>query len=169
MRPAFDQSNDLIRMPAHQKAACTNDLYFSGYTPSGEETTDCVPDYNEVFKITLNHSLHDRRVVDRWPCHGPCTWPDEAMRAVMADYIDLLGDIGERFLQALSYGLRLKSTESLSKLTSDRWHHMRVNRYPLHRAVDEGRTGAAGIRPHTDHGSYVRAMFITTRRKTSAS
>lgn len=99
----------------------------AGYIASGEEITGGVADYSEIFTVTKDLPLDDPRVVDKWPCHGPCPWPHLEMRNRMKDYMDYLGESGEKLLRLTEYGLGVPQG-ALTKMTQDGWHHMRVLR-----------------------------------------
>ncbi len=63
-----------------------------------------------------------------------------------------LGAIGEKLLRLVALGLDLPGIDTLTSLTGDGWHHMRVLRFP---AASE-RT-SRGIGAHTDYGMLVIA------------
>jgi isopenicillin N synthase-like dioxygenase len=134
---AFTASKAFFNKPHAEKAACIDSQSYAGYIASGEEITDGVADYSEIFTVTKDLDLAEPRVQKKWPCHGPTPWPDIAMKAPMAKYMDQLGQAGERLLQLIECGLGVEPS-SLTKYTEDGWHHMRVLRYgleilPLHR------------------------------------
>lgn len=45
-------SKRFFAMPPTQKAACVDDQSYAGYIASGEEITDGVADYSEIFTVT---------------------------------------------------------------------------------------------------------------------
>src|SRR5438105_9688659 len=91
---AFEASHRFFRLPFEQKARCVSDLTYSGYIASGEEITAGENDYSEIFTVTPDFPLHDRRVQAQWPCHGPAPWPDEDYRLRMQTFMLVLGEIG---------------------------------------------------------------------------
>jgi isopenicillin N synthase-like dioxygenase len=127
---AFTASKAFFNKPHAEKVACIDSQSYAGYIASGEEITDGVADYSEIFTVTKDLDLAEARVQRKWPCHGPTPWPDITMKAPMAKYMDQLGQAGERLLQLIEYGLGLKHS-SLTKYTEDGWHHMRILRYVL--------------------------------------
>lgn len=113
--------------PQGDKHACVDARSYAGYIASGEEITDGVADYSEIFTVTKDLPPRDRRVAGRWPCHGPCPWPDRDMKAVVGRYMADLGASGEKILRLIELGLGVP-TGSLTRYTNDGWHHMRVLR-----------------------------------------
>jgi len=124
---AMAASRAFFDRPAAQKQACVDDQSYAGYIASGEEITDGVADYAETFTITKDLPANEPRVQARWPCHGPCPWPDTAMRDTMNAYTDRLGADAEKLLRLTELGLGAPEG-SLTKYTSDGWHHTRVLR-----------------------------------------
>lgn len=100
---------------------------YSGYIASGEELTAGVADYSEVFTVTKDLDPTRAEVQERWPCHGPCPWPDTNMKQAMQQLMDTMGDSGEILLQLVQLGLGLPAN-SLTNYTADGWHHMRILR-----------------------------------------
>jgi len=111
-----------------EKHACVNDSSFCGYVASGEEITSGVADYSEIFTVSKNLQPDDHRVVAKWPCHGPCPWPDRSMERCIMDYMSELGSSGEKLIQMIELGLDVPPG-SLAKYTQDGFNHMRVLRY----------------------------------------
>lgn len=111
-----------------QKAACVDSQSYAGYIASGEEITDGIADYSEIFTVTKDLALDDVRVLDKWPCHGPTPWPDVEFRNPIKEYMTYLGKSGEKLLDLLELGLNVPKG-SLSNLTEDGWHHLRVLRF----------------------------------------
>ncbi|KAL7921821.1 hypothetical protein ACQKWADRAFT_321155 [Trichoderma austrokoningii] len=139
-----------------QKQACVDDMSYSGYIASGEEITDGVADYSEIFTVTKDLPHTDQRVAQGWPCHGPCPWPDQSMKKAMNGYMADLAVSGEKLLQLIEIGLDVP-TGSLTRYTDDGWHHMRVLRFPQKdRTNGKGKKGR-GIGSHTDYGLLVIA------------
>ena len=149
---AFEASRRFFRMPLESKSKCISDLTYTGYIASGEELTAGENDYSEIFTVTPDIPLSDPRVRDKWPCHGPAPWPDEDYRHSMKAFMDELGTIGERLLQLTALGLGLRDMNTLTRLTRDGWHHMRVLRFPT-----VSSKSARGIGAHTDYGLLVIA------------
>ncbi|POR33302.1 2-oxoglutarate-dependent ethylene/succinate-forming enzyme [Tolypocladium paradoxum] len=149
-------SRRFFARPQGDKQACVDARSYAGYVASGEEMTDGVADYSEIFTVTKDLSPRDRRVARRWPCHGPCPWPDKDMKAVVGRYMADLGASGEKILRLIELGLGVP-TGSLTKHTNDGWHHMRALRFPpRHRTNGKGKDGR-GIGSHTDYGMLVLA------------
>src|SRR6266536_712582 len=149
---AVEASKRFFRLPMEVKARHVSDLTYSGYIASGEEVTAGEADYSEIFTVCKDVAVNDPRVQQRWPCHGPTPWPDlvyqQRMQALMAQ----LGSIGEKLLRLVALGLDLANIDTLTKLTNDGWHHMRVLRFP---ALSE--QTSRGIGAHTDYGLLVIA------------
>lgn len=120
-------SRRFFSRPYAQKQACVDDMSYSGYIASGEEITDGVADYSEIFTVTKDLPHADQRVAQGWPCHGPCPWPDQSMKNAMNSYMDDLAISGEKLLQLIEMGLDVP-TGSLTRYTDDGWHHMRILR-----------------------------------------
>ena len=176
MDEVFAASKGFFRKPHSEKAACVDSQSYSGYIASAEEITDGIPDYSEIFTVTKDLDLSETRVKNHWPCHGPCPWPDLEMKDPMEQYMKYLGQSGEKLLQLIECGLGIPPG-SLTKYTSDGWHHMRILRYVYHSsnsaafeletdklcrfpAVNntngKGKEGR-GIGSHTDYGLLVIA------------
>jgi isopenicillin N synthase-like dioxygenase len=124
---AFTASKRFFAKPPSEKAACVDTQSYSGYIASGEEITDGIADYSEIFTVTKDLPLDEPRVQAKWPCHGPCPWPDIDMRTATQSYMDSLGNSGETLLQLIEYGLGLDPS-TLTSLTKDGWHHLRALR-----------------------------------------
>lgn len=93
----------------------------------GKEITGGVAHYSETFTVNKDLPLEDLGVVDKWPCHGPCPWLHLDMRNRMNEYMDCLGESGEKLLRLTEDGLGVP-LGALTKMTQDGWHHMRVLR-----------------------------------------
>lgn len=124
---AFTASKRFFAMPPKQKAACVDSQSYAGYIASGEEITDGIADYSEIFTVTKDLPLEEPRVEAKWPCHGPCPWPDTDMRTPIQKYMESLGNSGETLLKMIEYGLDL-DPKTLTSLTEDGWHHLRILR-----------------------------------------
>ncbi|KAG6014507.1 hypothetical protein E4U54_005180 [Claviceps lovelessii] len=139
-----------------EKHACVNDSSFSGYVASGEEITAGIADYSEIFTVIKNLQPDDPRVLAKWPCHGPCPWPDKSMERCIMDYMSELGSNGEKLIQMVEIGLDIPPG-SLAKYTQDGFHHMRILRFPpRHQTNGKGKSGR-GIGAHRDYGLLVMA------------
>jgi isopenicillin N synthase-like dioxygenase len=149
---ALAASHRFFGMPLDFKSRHVSDLTYSGYIASGEEVTAGEADYSEIFTVCKDLPLDDRRVLAQWPCHGPVPWPDPNYRHHMKAFMDTLGSLGERLLQLVALGLGLPDPATLTALTRDGWHHMRVLRFPARSAHT-----ARGIGAHTDYGLLVIA------------
>ncbi|KAK1703538.1 hypothetical protein BDP67DRAFT_584577 [Colletotrichum lupini] len=78
------------------------------------------------------------------------------MKQPMTIYMDYLGESGEKLLQLAELGLNVPAG-SLTNLTQDGWHHMRILRFPpTHNTNGKGKAGR-GIGSHTDYGLLVIA------------
>lgn len=149
---AFAASRRFFALSMEEKAACISDLTYAGYIASGEEVTAGEADYSEIFTVCPDIPLRDPRVRAQWPCHGPVPWPDAAYAHSMRAFMGDLGDIGERLLKLTALGLGLPDLDTLTDLTRDGWHHMRVLRFPK-----KTEKTARGIGAHTDYGLLVIA------------
>lgn len=151
---AMAASRRFFAKPASEKAACIDSQTYAGYIASGEEITDGVADYSEIFTITKDLDLAEPRVRAKWPCHGPCPWPDIDMREPMLRYTDNLGLEGEKLLQLAELGLGV-APGSLTRYTQDGWHHTRVLRFPARDKTNGKGKEGRGIGSHTDYGLLV--------------
>ncbi|EAA28260.3 hypothetical protein GE21DRAFT_6094 [Neurospora crassa] len=149
-------SKRFFRKPAAEKAACVDSQSYAGYIASGEEVTDGIADYSEIFTITKDLDLEEPRVRAKWPCHGPCPWPDVEMKEPMMRYVDNLGLEGEKILQLAEFGLGV-APGTLTQYTRDGWHHTRVLRFPPRNATNGKGKEGRGIGSHTDYGLLVIA------------
>ncbi|KAK7982159.1 hypothetical protein PG996_009850 [Apiospora saccharicola] len=153
---AQEASREFFAQQPALKASCVDSQSYAGYIASGEEITDGVADYSEIFTVTKDLPLDDPRVVDKWPCHGPCPWPHLDMRNRMKEYMSYLGESGEKLLRLTEYGLGVPQG-ALTKMTQDGWHHMRVLRFPEHNKTNGKGKDGRGIGSHTDYGLLVIA------------
>ncbi|KAH7350224.1 2-oxoglutarate-dependent ethylene/succinate-forming enzyme [Plectosphaerella cucumerina] len=149
-------SREFFSKPYAQKAACVDSQSYSGYIASGEELTDGIADYSEIFTVTKDLDLDDARVRQKWPCHGRCPWPDAALRDPMKAYMDSLGQNGEKMLRLIEFGLNVPAGQ-LTDLTQDGWHHMRILRFPATNDTNGKGKEGRGIGSHTDYGLLVLA------------
>ncbi|KAK0722063.1 putative ethylene-forming enzyme [Lasiosphaeria miniovina] len=147
-------SRQFFRKQHSEKAVCVDSQSYAGYIASGEEVTDGIADYSEIFTITRDLDPSDPRVRAKWPCHGPCPWPDVDMKEPMVRYNESLGAEGERLLQLAELGLGV-SPGSLTRYTRDGWHHTRVLRFPPRNATNGKGKEGRGIGSHTDYGLLV--------------
>ncbi|KAI1856709.1 uncharacterized protein JN550_013676 [Neoarthrinium moseri] len=153
---AQQNSQEFFSRPHAEKAACVDSQSYSGYIASGEEITDGIADYSEIFTVTKDLELGDAKVKAQWPCHGRCPWPDAAMRDVMKEYMNELGNCGETMLRLLEYGLEIPEG-TLTQQTDDGWHHLRILRFPPHNKTNGKGKKGRGIGSHTDYGLLVIA------------
>ncbi|KAB5572761.1 2-oxoglutarate-dependent ethylene/succinate-forming enzyme [Coniochaeta sp. 2T2.1] len=152
---AFAASKRFFQLPYKEKANCVDDQSYAGYIASGEEITDGIADYSEIFTITKDLPLDDARVRARWPCHGPCPWAAKAkMDDPLKAYMDEVGRCGEVLLGLAEMGLGLQPG-SLTKYTADGWHHSRVLRFPARNNTNGKGKEGRGIGSHTDYGLLV--------------
>lgn len=149
---AFEASRKFFRMPLHLKQQCISDLTYGGYIACGEEITAGEFDYSEIFTICKDVPLDDPRVQQHWPCHGPMPWPSQYYQQTMKALTDELGLIGNKLLLLIALGLELDDINTLTRLTDDGWHHMRVLRFPASNTKQ-----TRGIGAHTDYGLLVIA------------
>ncbi|KAK4200335.1 putative 2-oxoglutarate-dependent ethylene/succinate [Triangularia verruculosa] len=143
-----------------EKAVCVDSQSYAGYIASGEEVTDGIADYSEIFTITKDFDMGNARVRAKWPCHGPVPWPDVEMREPMMRYKEELGREGARLVRLFEMGLGLEEGE-LGKWIGDDgkgpggWHHARVLRFPPRNATNGKGKEGRGIGSHTDYGLLV--------------
>ncbi|KAH7306032.1 hypothetical protein B0I35DRAFT_471540 [Stachybotrys elegans] len=155
-KEAYGASKAFFGKPHNEKAACIDSQSYAGYIASGEEITDGIADYSEIFTVTKDLPFTDARVQAKWPCHGPCPWPDGEMKEAIGNYIQWLGGEGEKLIRLIELGLEIPEG-SLSNYTRDGWHHCRVLRFPAtHLTNKKGKEGR-GIGSHTDYGLLVIA------------
>ena len=115
LQNAFKASKSFFGRPYAEKAKHVDDQSFSGYIASGEELTDGVADYSEIFTVTKDLPVTDPRVQNRWPCHGPCPWPDIKYATTMKNLMSQLGESGEKLLNLVALGLGLENPERPDK------------------------------------------------------
>jgi isopenicillin N synthase-like dioxygenase len=157
LRECFKTSKEFFQLPFEKKAKFVDNQSFSGYIASGEELTDGIADYAEIFTVTKDLPESDARVQNHWPCHGPCPWPNHTYKMRMNQLMDVLGESGEKLLKLTALGLGLKNPDAFLHLTEDGWHHMRILRFPeVDRTNGKGKMGR-GIGSHTDYGLLVIA------------
>jgi isopenicillin N synthase-like dioxygenase len=148
---AMAASKAFFKQSAQEKSRHVSDLSYAGYVASGEEMTAGEFDQSEIFTICKDLPQHDDRVKGGWPCHGPVPWPNDAYRDSMNAYLAELDLIGEKLLKLVALGLGLE-IHTLTNLSQDGWHHMRVLRFP-----SESSKTCRGIGAHTDYGMLVIA------------
>jgi len=127
---ALTKSKNFFKQPQKWKASHVDSQSFAGYIASGEELTDGIADYSEIFTITKDLPESDSRVQAKWPCHGPCPWPSQEYKHAMENLMNQLGENGEKLLKLAALGLGL-DRDTLTQLTDDGWHHMRILRWVL--------------------------------------
>lgn len=125
LKRAFQDSKDFFRLPHHVKASRVDSQSYAGYIASGEELTDGIADYSEIFTVTKDLPLSDIRVRSGWPCHGPCPWPSKRYESTMKDLMHQFGVSGDKILKLVALGLGLQNHDFFFDLTHDGWHHMR--------------------------------------------
>ncbi|MBG6088119.1 isopenicillin N synthase family oxygenase [Actinomadura viridis] len=143
---AMTASRRFFSMPLAYKARHVSDLSFSGYLASRDPSAEGEDDHAETFTVCKDVPYGDARVRRGWPCHGPVPWPDPEYRLAMRAFMDVAGGVGERVLRLVALGLGW-SADTLTRLTADGWHTLRVARFPARPARAAGPVGA-----HTDHG-----------------
>lgn len=126
---AFTVSKEFFAQTHEEKASLVDSESFAGYIASGEEITDGIADYSEIFTVTKDLPASDGRVRQHWPCHGSTPWPNSQFKEKIQNLMAQMGAYGEVLLQLIAFGLELEDQRGLNKLTEDGWHHMRVLRY----------------------------------------
>lgn len=58
---------------------CVDSQSFAGYIASGEEITDNIRDYSEIFTVTKDLPDTDHRVKDRWVSLGDSQRPTQLL------------------------------------------------------------------------------------------
>jgi isopenicillin N synthase-like dioxygenase len=151
LEDCFKKSKEFFQCSFKEKSKHVNDQSFAGYIASGEEMTDNIADYSEIFTITKDLKLSDSRVKNRWPCHGPTPWPNEEYKLKMDELMRQFGEYGEygdKLLKLTALGLGLDHSDDLLKMIHNGWHHMRVLRFPqVDKTNGEGLQGR-GIGSH---------------------
>lgn len=147
-------SREFFARPYSEKISFLNDSSYSGYTASGEEVTNGVADYPEIFTVYNDISSTDLAARRQWPCHGPCPWPNATMKKAMERYMAHQAKTGKIVIALMELGLGIP-TGSLAKYTANGWDHLRVLRFPARdRTNGKGKDGR-GIGSHTDYGLLV--------------
>jgi len=149
---AMEASKKFFAKPLEFKAQCISDTTYSGYIASGEEITAGEKDFSEIFTVCKDFSEDDEHVKAKWPCHGPCPWPEEEYKTSMSAFTEMIGNMGDRLLKLTALGLGLE-INTLFEIAKDGWHHMRVLRFP--KGTEEN--ASRGIGAHTDYGLLVIA------------
>lgn len=149
---ALAESKRFFRQSLETKSKYVSNLTYSGYIASGEELTAGKADYSEIFTICKDVPLDQESGKTQLPCHGPVPWPDHQYRQSMNAYMDELALLGDRLLELVAIGLGFKDINTLTQLTQNGWHHMRVLRFP---ALSQN--SSQGIGAHTDYGLLVIA------------
>lgn len=147
-------SHEFFNQPFSEKSTCLNGTSYSGYTASGEEVTDGIADYSEIFTVYKDSISADAASKQKWPCHGPCPWPSKTMKNAMERYMDHQGKNGQKVISLIELGLGIP-TGSLAKYTADGWHHLRVLRFPPRDCTNGKGKEGRGIGSHTDYGLLV--------------
>lgn len=80
LQPALcvQSEQGLLRRPREEKVKYVDDQSFSGYIASGEELTDGIADYSDIFPVTEDLPITEPRVQKKWLRHGPRPWPTTA-------------------------------------------------------------------------------------------
>ncbi|KAK4671337.1 hypothetical protein QC764_601110 [Podospora pseudoanserina] len=161
-KEAMAASKKFFALPPEKKAACVDERSYGGYIASGEEVTDGIADYSEIFTITRDFAKTDSRVKAGWPCHGPVPWPENGgMRETMMRYKTELGEEGKRLVRLVEMGLGLEEGELGRWIGDDGkqgeggWHHARVLRFPPRNKTNGKGKEGRGIGSHTDYGLLV--------------
>ncbi|KAF2773782.1 Clavaminate synthase-like protein [Teratosphaeria nubilosa] len=154
---AVKQSKAYFDLPQAQKSRNVDDQSFAGYIASGEELTDGIADYSEIFTVTKDLPQTDARVQQRWACHGPTPWPSMQYKQAVDELMKYKGQVGDKLLHLTALGLGLRDPQALNKLVRDGWHHMRVLRFPATNATNGKGKKGRGIGSHTDYGLLVIA------------
>ncbi|KAI3417509.1 hypothetical protein GPALN_016369 [Globodera pallida] len=154
---AFGASRSFMKKPVEYKRLCINDLSFSGYYVGNEYTIDAENNGRhieawETYNICKDLPMDDRRVIDKWPCHGPVPWPSavSGYRNTMQSWLNELGQIGTSVVELIALALGLNRT-TISALCVDGWHRLQTLHYPARDPVNIGK----GLSSHTDNGMLV--------------
>ena len=115
---AYRASHRFFRLPQEKKSLLVNDGGYSGYVSSGEEMTDGIPDYSEIFTVTRDLPLMDPREWRDLPFQDTCPWPNDDYKGAMQNAMSMMGGINEKLLKLTTLGLHLKPT-SLTEFTRD--------------------------------------------------
>ncbi|KKA30863.1 hypothetical protein TD95_000728, partial [Thielaviopsis punctulata] len=151
---AFAASKVFFREPHATKARLVDRWSYGGYIGSGEEITDGIADYSEVYTVTKDIPESDKRFM--MPCHGRQPWPNSQFANVVSRYQQQLGRAGDVVLGLVELGLNIPRG-SLTGLAEDGWHHLRILRFPhCNNTNGKGKAGR-GIGSHTDYGMLVIA------------
>ncbi|KAL5601451.1 hypothetical protein BROUX41_002562 [Berkeleyomyces rouxiae] len=151
---AFAASQKFFRQPHKEKAALVDRYSYGGYIASGEEITDGIADYSEIYTVTKDVEPTSPRF--KLPCHGQQPWPNESFKNVVNRYMKQLGNSGDIMLGLAELGLNIPRG-SLTKLAEDGWHHLRVLRFPQNNKTNGKGKSGRGIGSHTDYGMLVIA------------
>ncbi|KAL2887614.1 2-oxoglutarate-dependent ethylene/succinate-forming enzyme [Ceratocystis lukuohia] len=151
---AFVASKAFFRQPHAEKAALVDPYSYGGYIASGEEITDGIADYSEIYTVTKDVAPTDPRF--KLPCHGQQPWPNKTFKDVVNRYMKQLGNTGDIMLGLAELGLNIPRG-SLTKLSQDGWHHLRVLRFPQNNKTNGKGKDGRGIGSHTDYGMLVIA------------
>ncbi|TID23637.1 sodium calcium exchanger protein [Venturia nashicola] len=154
---AFTASKEFFSQSQEEKARLVDSKSFAGYIASGEEITDGIADYSEIFTATKDLPASDGRVRQNWPCHGSTPWPKGQFQEKIQNLMAQMGAYGEVLLQLIAFGLELEDPKGLNRLTEDGWHHMRVLRFPATTKTNGKGKAGRGIGSHTDYGLLVIA------------
>lgn len=149
----FESENFFKNNSLSTKLGYVNDLSYSGYIGVGDEKTNNQADGSEVFTITPDIALNDRRVEEKWPCHGPVPWPAEEYKTVMTSYMSEVGKVGDNLLKLMALGLGI-DINCIYDIVKNGWHHMRVLRVPAADKIALSEI-SRGVGSHTDYGLLV--------------
>ena len=125
-RRAFEASERFFARPAAVKARCISNLTYAGYAAAGEEADAAEADRCEAFTVCQDIAPDDPRVREFWPCHGPVPWPDAQYRRALLALADRLGEVADRVLRLVAFGLAADDPDVFARLTWGGWHSLRA-------------------------------------------
>jgi isopenicillin N synthase-like dioxygenase len=154
--------------PTADKAKCVDQRTYSGYTGSGEEITNNIEDLPEIFTVMKDIASDDERVGLRWPCHGPCPWPNDEFKTLVDSLMKSLGESGQALMHLIALGLGMQAPEELTEITEDGWHYMRILRYPQGEGKgveNKLRRGIGQLRPPKSHPLVRHSNMLISGQK----
>jgi isopenicillin N synthase-like dioxygenase len=152
----FAEAARLHGLPMRTKLALKMNEHNNGYMAMGRYavwTSDVnqndKPDLNEAFFVKRERPPDDPLRLSGRRFVGPNLWPDEAdlpgFRAHVLDYVQVMDDLGRRFLPAVAVALDLTPSWFDAAFTDSQFS-FRLSHYPPVAAEEN----QFGIAPHTD-------------------
>jgi isopenicillin N synthase-like dioxygenase len=154
----FDAVAGFFALPDDEKAALKVDEHQLGYIPpkasllktSGIENNTKL-DTNEAFQLMRDRSPHDPKVAAGIRFNGLNQWPDTGrvpgLRETMAEYHDVMSQLGWRMLPVYSLALGLEANHLFQYFRDPHF----INRN-AHYAPGAAEDNQFGLAPHSDHG-----------------